>query len=702
MAKFNTKLELLQYIAQLRRDHAGIRAEVAARMALGLSYANGRQWTTLEGGSSTFSELIVDAWEEDWDPRSSELRVVDNRIGPLYRRIAADTNATRIESQVQPPLHMRGFEAVDQAKVSQWILNALSDDVGMTRVARNASSLRWVTGSALINVTLSKKKRVVPADVARMPDGSPVSINDQWVRWELAPLSDLIWDPTNVSSDLEDHHTLVLERVYTLKQFELQYGKIEGYGIKKENLPRLEELAPHHIAATAFSGTAFFSAYARNREAPGIRVVTLMEGDPRDPTRWPLRFVILDPSPENDYERQSGVPINFDNPQSPFGHHQRPLFKLDAFRRDDAVLPHGAPHVMMGDQDRLNLLESTQFQQLLNVVHGYWLTDTRSVNREEFVGDLSNAVGGILRWDSHGGELAPPQFVTPPPPRQEFVTIGASVALAMREQVHISAMNLGQGKTHINKDFQQRLLQESNTVLDNIITRDVDAYSDALKLTLGTVRLAMNGPNRMIARLRDRHGLSSDDLGAFLNVDPYNSPLEVRVRTHSVVSRSIMERQQQLLMAAQMGIVSPKETWMAFAEELERPITKSHDLQLQFCHNAVRQIVAGADWPGMPNLDWEVFAHTAQNAMWGLDPMQPEDRAAIARLETGILVQKQLHMENNIPQEMLDKQGAGGIESPNGAQTSGSQGGGAPGSINPATSPVGAAGGLPLGLPPAV
>jgi len=370
MPEFKAPIDLLKYGAQLRRDHADMRAEVATRCALGQAYTNGRQWTSISASSGQAGNLVVDTWNEDWDPRSSEVRITDNRVGPLFRRIAADTNATRIESQVFPPQFQKTFESIDQAVVSQSILNSLSDDIGMTRIARSASALRWVAGSALIQLQLSSKKRKIPTNILRRADGTAVELNDKWVRWKVLPITDLIWDPTIISADLEDHSELMVEQVYTLKQFKQEYGDPKSYGLDVDKLPMIEDIAPFQIAAAGIGGVGsqYYDSYARNRQAKGLRVVQMYFADPRDPTRWPINYTIFDTSADYDLDRVSGTVINFKDPTTPFGDHGRPIFKLDAFRRSDAVLPHGAPHVMMGDQDRLNLLESTKFQQLLNVV----------------------------------------------------------------------------------------------------------------------------------------------------------------------------------------------------------------------------------------------------------------------------------------------------------------------------------------------
>jgi hypothetical protein len=697
VAEFRNEADLIKFVSQLRRDHAPIRAEVAARTALGLAYANGHQWSTV--GTGVFGQVWVDTWEEDWNPKSSEIRVTNNKMGPLIRRIGAATNATMIESVVTPPKHLRSFEAADRANVSQMVLNGLAEDIGMTRVARQASTLRWQAGTSVLVVDLTQKKKELPPDVARGPDGEPVSIADKWVRWDHQPLSELIWDPANVSNNLEDHAVLMLERIFPLKKFMQYFGRPEDYGFKTEDLPTVNDLAPHLVSTAGLAGTALYQTYVRQREEKAIRAIQFYDGDPRDPNRWPRMFLIFDTSMDHEWDRPRGKVANFDNPESPFGHHQRPLFLLHAFKRPDAVLSHGAPHILMSDQDRLNVLESIKFQRLTNVVYGNWLVDERSTNRETFASDLATGIGGILRWNS-ASEGQPPQFVTPDPPRQEFVLMGAEVAQGMRDQMHISEINLGKPKSHVPQSSQQQLLREANVVVDNVILEDIDMYSDALKVTLGTVRKASEGPNRMLARLRDRHGFKADDLEVFLEVDPRNIPLVIHVRQHSVTSRSSAERVQQLLLGASTGSITPKQVAIAMAQELEQPILRSHELQIQFCERAVRQILAGADWPGMPHLDLDFFLHVAEEALYGLNILKEDDRAAIARLQEAIIVQKNLAMENQPfmppevgggPQQQALQQGGGG-----GAR--GPQGTGAPESINPLAAPSAAAGGLPVGI----
>ncbi len=699
--------EVLQRASQLRRDHVHIRAEVAMRSALGITYSNGKHWTTLGGGP--LGNVWADTWDEDWDPESSEVRVVDNRIGPLVRRLGASTNATLIEASVVPPQHERSFEASDLAAVSQDILNALEPTIQMTSAARAASSLRWKTGSSLIFLVLNQKKRKAPANILRNPDGSPIEINDQWVRWDFAPLGELIWEASNINWDLRRHHSLMLERVHTVRQFEQIYGPLKSYNMSMDDLPNMGELSPHYVQAAELAGSALYNSFASNSQEKGLRVITLIEADPRDPVKWPVLFNIIDTSKASTLSQDElqGIVINMDNPENPFGGDGRFMMKLDAFRRDDAVLSHGAPHVTMQDNDRLNILRSIEFQHLASALHGVWMIDESSTDVQKFSNDLAVGTGGILRYDSRGRkDTRPPEFVSAPPPSTSYITMAADITAGMREQLHTTPANLGQGKTHIPEDTQNRLLSEAGVVLDNISTEDADAYSELLAITLGTIRQTMNQPNRMLARLRDANGFTVSDLETFRRLEPRNVTLRVRVRRHSVISRSISERRQELANALSEGSITPKQKAIAEAEELERPIIRAHELQLQFCQRAVRLITSGEDWPGIPNLDAAFFESAAMNAMWGLDLRSPEDREIMARLQQAVIVQKQLAIENDM-QLQLDSKGGGGVRSPGSQGSSGGlpqsvkiagARGPAPESINPLTNPVGAAGGLPAGL----
>ena len=700
--------EVLQRASQLRRDHFHIRAEVAMRSALGITYSNGKHWTTLGGGPH--GNVWADTWDEDWDPESSEVRIVDNRIGPLVRRIAASTNATLIETSVTPPDHERSFEASDLAAVSQDILNSLESTIQMTSAARGASSLRWRTGSSLIFLVLNQKKRLAPTNILRHPDGSPIEINDQWVRWDYAPLAELIWEASNIHWDLRRHHTLMMERVYTVRQFEQIFGPLKSYRLKEEDLPVMGELAPHYTQAAELAGSALYNSFSSNSQEKGLRVLTLIEADPRDPVKWPVLFNIVDTSKTSagSQDELQGVVINMDNPENPFGGDGRFMVKLDAFRRDDAVLSHGAPHVTMQDNDRLNILRSIEFQHLASALHGVWMIDESSVSVEKFANDLAVGTGGILRWDSRNRqETNKPEFVSAPPPSTSYITMAADITAGMREQLHTTPANLGLGKTHIPQGSQDRLLQEAGVVLDNVSVEDSDAYSELLTITLGTIRHTMDQPNRMLARLRDANGFTVSDLETFRRLQPRNVTLRVRVRRHSVVSRSIAERRQELSNAVAEGSITPMQKAIAESEELERPIIRSHELQLQFCRRAIRLIIDGDDWPGIPNLNTDIFEHAALNAMWGLNMRSPEDREIMARLQKAVIVQKQLAIENDM-QLQLDNgtgqgvrssgnQGSSGGGLPQGVKIAGARGP-SPESINPLTNPVGASGGLPAGL----
>ena len=700
---YNNPKEVLKRASELRESHAPVRAEIACRTALGFAYANGRQWNRVErsGFSGDIDQYPL---VEDWDPQSPEIRVVDNRIGPLLRRMIASTRPTRIEASVRPPKHMRGLKHENIAQISQNVLNGLDGSCAFTRAAASTSLLRWFGGSWLLIVETTRKTRQVSADVALNPDGTPVEVQGQWVRWTHAPLSDLIWDPANTSPNLADHSVLMLERPMTLKDFERTYGPIEKFGIDRERVQAMSDIAPHYVAAANVPGCGLWDAYAMRSKEKAVRIIQLLESSDDDPNLWPTCYTILDTSPGfGSSETIVGNVLNMDNPVSSFGHHGRNIFKLDGFVTGDSVWSWGVPNVLMAHNDMINIMRSIEFQQLTSSVFGRWLVDKGTTNRDEFVNQLSEGIGGVLVYDSRSGNSPAPTFMTPPAMNVEFVSLIADLSLGMDAQVHISQAEKGAMKTHVPEATQQAILHESKIVTDNIIQDDKAAYAEALKVTLGTVRKAMDQPNQMLARLVNDHGFNESDLMLFQEVDPARIALDVSVREESIISRSVVERIAQLNGSLQTGLIGAEEHIVAMALDVERPITAGQEYEINYINGILVDILNGQPWPGQPSLNPGMFELLAKRAIHQLDRRKPGAMQQIAMLEQAIQIQRQLALEQM--QQMGGMEGGQGQGSETGQET-GSEfvppAQGAPESINPVDAPVGAAGGLPLGLPASV
>ena len=696
--EYRTPKDVLERANELRESSAQARCYIALRECLGAAYANGKQWVQSSGGSRDRSDTrSAIQWNEDWDIQSSELRVVDNQTGPLFRRIAASTNATKIEASVNPPKHLTSTEFSHVASVAKDVLNGIGSDAMFTHASRDASSLRWLIGSSILFLVLSQKKKVIDANILRAPDGTPIEVNDQWLRWDFCPLSDMAWEGGNTRRRLEYHHSLVHERVLTLRQFEQIYGNPDDYGFDRDKLPKLSQIAPHKVsAAGAIGGTSIFANYSANSNEKALRVSTLYEADPNDPGRWPLAFTIIDTtaSPIRD-NGLTGTVVNFDNPETPFGSHGLPLVKLDGFSRDDSIWSWGAPHIIMGHQDMKNILQSIKFQQLTSTVFGHWLIDKKAANREEFAGQVAQGVGGILTYNSNNGQVPPPQWVQPPAPGQDMAIMGAELDQAMRNMLHTSGQNLGIAKSHVPQDVAMRLLEESGVVFDTRVQDDTDAYSDLLTTTLGTIRLLVGGPNRMIARLRDRHGFTEDHLQTLYKVDPINVNLVVRVRKQSIVRRSDDERVSELNNAYERQIITPSQ-YISEMDRMERPLVYTHELQINHIEQVLAAIIDGQQFDGMPNLDYGLFEDKAKQAMFGLS--YPTDIQKIARIQVALVTQAQLAAELAGENQEPAPSNVSDSSTMNRGSLFPREQQGAPESINPLTNPIGAAGGLRLGL----
>lgn len=708
MALYANEREVSERVGDLRRDHASLRAEVACRIALAQSYSNGRQWNEIN--RNEYDDLTETPLDEDYDPHSQEMRVTDNKIAPLVRQAKARTKATRIEAHVTPPRHQRGIDATSLARVSQNTLNGLDESIGMTRAARHASDHRWLAGSSLIVALMSQKGNEVSADVATYPDGSPISINDQWVRWQSGCLCDLIWEPWNLSPDLNDHSVLIYEQILTVRRFTQIYGPLDQFGIKADHLPTIAQLAPHYGAAGNIGGTNLFTNYKSMSTAKAIRASMLIESDPKDPTFWPEMYLILETNPTSgSFGSPTDMTVtNIDNPRNPYGHHGRPIFKLDAFTTGDSVWSWGLPSILMTDQDMVNILRSLEFQQLTNVIHGMWLVDTRTQSREKFSQDLAQGIGGILTYNS-AQDARPPQWVTPQTgvANSEFVTLIGELSMGMDGKAHISQAMKGAMKTHVPEDLAKRAFEEGGVVFDDIVQSDKITYSDALKTTLGTIRRVAERPNRMLARLRQQHGFTSTDLATLLDLDPRWISLNVMVREQSIVQRSVQERMMKLNESLALGVISPEEYVLEMADELERPVTAAQGREIHFLRTMMNRIMDGSPFNGLPGVDFNMFLIVARSAQYGVDLQEQDGLRRYALIERAIEVQRQIALEQTAQSQGLSGE-AGGSQSIGSPQLPGEEFSsvppvqGAPESINPLTAPTGAAGGLPAGLPAAV
>lgn len=703
MSRYATPRELLEHVATVRREANVLRASCALRQCMSMAYCNGRHWqdARVDRGSNATS---VVSWDDDWNLRSNEMRVTDNRIGPLFRQIRASTNAAGVVASVQRQEWDRGFEKDEIARSAKLLLDGLSQSAAMTIAYRGASSLRWTAGSSLIVMRTVRRTSRVPADVATHPDGSPVVVDDSWVRWRRAPTTDLLWDPANISADLDEHEILILEQAMTARAFEREFGPLSQWGLDAKMLPRMSAIAPHYVTAANVAGSSMYGAYAAQSSTPALRVLTVCEQSVDGaPGRFPCCWHIIDTSPSSSANVEStGIVVNWDNPYGQWGGCGRPFAKLDAFRRDDRVDGDGIPSILAPANDMLNIARSIQFQQMVAVVHGHWIVDGRSVgSKEDFLAQLSDGVGGVLTYNSRDGQAPAPQFVHPQPPDQTWPIIASDIVQGMMASVHQTQQSLGIAKTHVPGDVQMQLLENSGAVVDQVVGDDVEELSSLLAVTLGTMRRKFEQPNMALAHLRDQHGFDKDDLLNVLEIDPDSLGLVVRAEMSSIAGRSVAERRNEIIGAMQVGQITPMQASLALADELGRPIIREHKEAAEFARAGVRFVVDGHDWPGVPSLDAKVFESMAKSATYRLRLNDPDDVAVIQRLETAVQVQNRVAAENAGMQAPLLATAGG---APNNRQTAQGAGGaqGAPGSIDPTSSPVGAAGGLPLGLPPSM
>lgn len=696
--------ELLECIQEKRRACAPLRGRFLQMEAVQIAYATGRQWMAVDDRGSKSGTSRVEAWDQDWNGRTGQMKVVDNRIGRYVRQVAAQTSASRVGADIRPMRHQRGFEHAARARSASLMIDGISSDSAFTRAYRSASCLRWNAGSSLVVLETVRMKSTMDGSIVANEDGTPVVVDDAWIRWRAASLTELCWEPSNRSPDLADHDWLIVERPMSVRAFEKQWGPLEDYGIRRSSLPRLADIAGNYRSAASISGHASIHAhYAGMSEERGVRMVMHIDSSRNvGPGRFDRCWFVIDTSANPTASAVQGVVLNWDSPSGRWGSMGRPVFKFDAFRREDAMFGTGLPGVLMTHQDLVNIARSTQLQQMVNVVHGFWLVDKGSANRDEFMNQLSGGVGGVLQYDTRNGALKPPQFVHPQPPDQTWPLVISELAQAMMGDSHQTQQSLGVSKSHVPTDVQMAIMESGGVVFDGIGTRDAEELSEAIRCTLGTVRRHIESGGAILAHLRDEHGFTEDDLLNVLEIDPDRINLDVKAVRADLTTRSAEQRIGELHASTMAGVISPTAMRYERASKVGRPLLEQDSLLASFCERGVRQIIDGFDWPGVPSVPSEMFAIVARDAIAGLDPSIPEDAAAIQRIEQAIQRQIALGRENPELQNPALASAAWSVNNQAGSGGSGTSAPRSPASIDPSRSPIGAAGGLPLGLAPSL
>ncbi len=546
------------------------------------------------------------------------LRVTWNQTTRLTVKAASATFPEKIEADVLVGDLDSDTDTAFATTCMESVLNATITSTGLLNHARDANFRRCIDGVHGVGLAIDAG------------DGNP-----RLRSFSFDP-TQLTLDPGIPSRNLRDHDVVVYSEIYTADKARRTFAQLKD--LKDEGLSTIGMLAAVEVQLSYLSGGRLYSQYRTQSTTKGIRVHQVHI---RTSERYDRMYLLAEMSP-SDFRV-----LNFDNPSSPFGGDGLPLITLHGHRRADSFWSIGDVSMMMDDQNRCNLLASMLFRQVQKNAGWQWHFDKRMIpsgtSEEAFKNQLRNTVAGVvvLDYGKKSNPHTPPQLVQYPSPQPMYADMLNNIGAEMREKVFRAEASMGQTKSHVPNSSFAAAIQQSDQVFDQRVREDSESYSDLLTVMLGTQIAAVQAqvPSALVTlRLA---GFGGDEFAALLSVDPLYPAEKIEIRKSSIRFRSHTDRKEAIDTAFAAQAIDPIDYRMAYAEELDTPISRMDKAMVAAAQKATSRIIAGEEWvPKMYGVHNEIFIRqfmAAQN-----DKRAQADPMAGQRLAQAIAGQMQM------------------------------------------------------------
>lgn len=595
MDSYKTPEELNQHVEEMRQAAAPQRWQLARSSGVSQCYYVGQQW--IGGGyvnsmpNSTTGRTSLGGYRTDMNPDSSRLRTTHNLVTKMIVRAAGATYPSQLYVEGVPPDFDPGIEASFKAQTIETMANMSIDYSGFLPHAQDAQFNRCISGSWGLGLYIQDSVRYI--DGQEVPDKCVKAFTFDPVR--------LILDPAMTARSLEDHEVVIYEDIWTVAKVRRVYGSAIKTGrgeskpgeiyIDDEKMPIFGNLVGQEIEINQLSNGQLYQHYRTHSRSKGTRVVQVHTKTPDG--RFGRMDVLI-----QDY-RGKFIPVNFDDPTTPFGGTGMPLGLIHAHRRPGSMWSIGEGQMTKDGQDMVNLAESLFWRQVQRHGGPKLLVDMRNfpqnTTEEQVQGKITNAVGGIVSYTSRGDKgVAVPSFLQTPPPQPFIMDVIARTEEHMREQAMRSEGNFGAGqKSHVPYATTNRLLEETDQPLGIRVEEDEAAYGRLIKVLVSTNIALVKQENPGVLGFFRSKGFGQDEFMVCLETDPYELGTELNAR--GVRYRSLAARQQALDNAMQAQAISPMK-YRTEQSELDTPLTSEDRRMFTAIRRKVERLVRGDEW----------------------------------------------------------------------------------------------------------
>lgn len=644
----SNRKDLFQHIQDTRQAYLPLWSQLMGYTGRAACYYEGVQWIYMGGsiGSPTMGRLFT-----SFNPDRTQLRVTANKITRNTVKVAAQTEPTLINVDIKPPDRDLGPQSVMTAQVMESAALALLDHAAFLGPRKVANMRRCIMGDYAIGLGIEYGTRTISMN------GKSVDMPDARLKVFTAHPTEFVLDPFQESQDLCDHEYVWWRRPWTYDKIKRHYPDVK---LEESECRTVGELVTAQMQLNDLSDGRLFSQYRRHSKTKGAMV---WQGHVKDETGgFRQMFIVIDKGGNNMAGTDDMIWVNEDNPVSPFGGYGLPWGMYHSAKRADSMWSVSDVWLQIDDQNRLNLISTLKFRWYQKSAGFKLLIDKQTIRDqgapESMKNTWTNQVGGLVEWDSRGNRFAhePKVMMVPLPPTQ-LAEEELNHINQMQQQLQIADVNFGFAKSHVPDATNQSLIEQAGQAANVRVKEDIETDAKFISTMLGTaIGLARQQSPSILGCLRNA-GLDDEDMRLFLESDPNDIGVKVMVRESSIRNRSPEGRRNDLNTALQLQAIPVDQVRMAYAADLDTPITNSDGYMQQMAAKAAMEVLTGAEWQALPLGEYtSFFVQAFRNAMF--DKRARRDPGSRQRLEMAIQSQEQasaLHALASNPQFLADQ-----------------------------------------------
>lgn len=623
MKTFDTAKEVDDFIKQAHRDSERERGDLSDYQSKCRCYYLGAQWISSQRPGARRIEATVDRAYPNYASDQGPIRAVVNRVTRNTIYTAAQTNPAKIDVDAISSSSNVDSDVRSAAFAGEALANQLIEKSGMLTAARLSNFERTVSGMQGLGVR-----------VEYIGDEG-----DKCLKCFTFDACRLVLDPGNPSVDLMDHDYVIYDEIITLPKLKRLFGEEwVNANIEEKMMSTVGQLMPRELAFNRLSGGELYQKYAQQSSTKAA-VVNWMYCKDRY-NRFGKMYVTVNAN------QKEPLWVNENDNESPYGGCGLPFVIIRGHLRPNSRKPISDVGMMMGDQDRLNLMASLWLQQAYDYTAGYqWIVDQRAFSRKKSDPDsVSRELNQRVVLMDGTASAARPERIVPNEPSANMDSMMRLAEGDVREGAFRSEASRGVTKSHVTNENFARTQEQTELPLDDRIDEDVRQYERLAEVIVGTGIAFLQRRMPYISKLAMNAGLSDFELGVVASLNPRDLPFSIRLRNQSIRRPSRSQRRQNLIDAVSMQAVLPEEMRFVMAEELDLPLSEGDKRAAKFALQKAVQVRDGEEYVPMDVGEYGAWVVRAMRLVM-MEDRTSQIEGALARLDAAISAQREFEMQ---------------------------------------------------------